>query len=73
MPRWFVPLLVVVAAMFAYAPISIAHAPIESTMLLVQKIFYFHVPAWFVMFSGAIHSAGASIVYLATGTREADH
>ena len=32
MPRWFVPLTVVVAAMFAYAPISIANAPIESTM-----------------------------------------
>lgn len=73
MPRWFVPLAVVVAAMFAYAPISIAHAPIESTMFLVQKIFYFHVPSWFVMFSGAFLCAGASVVYLARGSREADH
>jgi len=73
MPRWFVPLAVVVAAMFAYAPISIAQAPIESTMLLVQKIFYFHVPSWFVMFSGAFLCAGASVVYLARGSREADH
>src|ERR671911_1081847 len=73
MPRWFVPLAVVVAAMFAYAPISIAHAPIESTMLLVQKIFYFHVPAWFVMFSGAFLCAGASIAYLVKGSRESDH
>ena len=73
MPRWFVPLAVVVAAMFAYAPISIAHAPIESTMLLVQKIFYFHVPSWFVMFSGAFLCAGASVAYLARGSRNADH
>ena len=73
MPRWFVPLVVVVAAMFAYAPISIANAPIESTMLLVQKIFYFHVPSWFVMFSGAFLCAGASVRYLTKGSREADH
>jgi len=73
MPRWFAPLAVVVAAMFAYAPISIANAPIESTMLLVQKIFYFHVPSWFVMFSGAFLCAGASVRYLTKGSREADH
>jgi heme exporter protein C len=73
MPRWFVPLTVVFAAMFAYAPISIANAPIESTMLLVQKIFYFHVPSWFVMFSGAFLCAGASVRYLTKGSREADH
>jgi len=72
-PRWFVPLTVLVAAMFAYAPISIANAPIESTMLLVQKIFYFHVPSWFVMFSGAFLCAGASVRYLTKGSREADH
>ena len=73
MKKAFIPLLVVAAAMFAYAPISIAHAPIESTMLLVQKIFYFHVPAWFVMFSGAFLCAGASIAYLVKGSRESDH
>ena len=30
----------------------IAGAPYESTMGLVQKIFYFHVPSWFAMFTG---------------------
>ena len=30
--------------MFAYAPVAIQQAPYESTMGLVQKIFYFHVP-----------------------------
>ena len=73
MQRLFLPLLVVVAAMFAYAPVMIANAPFESTMLLVQKIFYFHVPAWFVMFSGAFLCAGASIAYLVKGSRESDH
>ena len=33
----------VAAAMFAYAPFMILDAPYESTMGLVQKIFYFHV------------------------------
>lgn len=73
MQRLFLPLTIVVAAMFAYAPIMIANAPFESTMLLVQKIFYFHVPSWFVMFSGAFLCAGASVVYLAKGSRDADH
>ena len=73
MQRWFAPLTLLVAAMLAYAPISIANAPIESTMLLVQKIFYFHVPSWFVMFSGAFLCAGASVRYLTKGSREADH
>ncbi len=73
MPRIFAPLTLVVAAMFAYAPLMIANAPIESTMFLVQKIFYFHVPSWFVMFSGAFLCAGASVRYLAKGSREADH
>ena len=73
MSRWFAALAVLVAAMFAYAPISIANAPYESTMLLVQKIFYFHVPSWFVMFSGAFLCAFASARYLAGGSRNADH
>jgi heme exporter protein C len=73
MQRLFLPLLILVAAMFAYAPLAIANAPFESTMLLVQKIFYFHVPSWFVMFSGAFLCAGASVVYLAKGSKNADH
>jgi heme exporter protein C len=59
--------------MFAYAPIMIANAPFESTMLLVQKIFYFHVPSWFAMFTGAIMCGVASGIYLFKGSRRADH
>jgi heme exporter protein C len=63
----------VAAAMFAYAPISIANAPFESTMGLVQKIFYFHVPSWFAMFTGAFICGIASAVFLFKGSRRADH
>ena len=37
--------------MLAASPFMIAGAPYESTMGLVQKIFYFHVPSWFAMFT----------------------
>jgi heme exporter protein C len=73
MKRAFLPLTILVAAMFAYAPVMIAQAPFESTMLLVQKIFYFHVPSWFVMFSGAFICAIGSARYLFAGSRRADH
>jgi heme exporter protein C len=65
-------LTVLAAAMFAYAPVMIANAPYESTMGLVQKIFYFHVPSWFVMFSAAFVCGGASAVYLFKGREGAD-
>ena len=70
MTKSFGLLLVVVAAMFAYAPIAIANAPFESTMGLVQKIFYFHVPSWFVMFTGAGLCGMASALFLFRGSRQ---
>jgi len=72
MARLFPALLVLVAALFAYAPVMIANAPFESTMGLVQKIFYFHVPSWFVMFSGAFICAWGSVLYLFKGSKDAD-
>ena len=45
MRKSFVLWLVVAAAMFAVAPFLIVRAPYESTMGLVQKIFYYHVPS----------------------------
>ncbi len=63
MRKLFLPIFVVATLMFAYAPIMIADAPYESTMLLVQKIFYFHVPAWFVMFT-AIFISGICSAHL---------
>jgi heme exporter protein C len=72
MKKLFTPLLILTAAMFAYAPVAIQRAPYESTMGLVQKIFYFHVPSWFVMFSAAGVCGIASAVFLFTGRKDAD-
>jgi heme exporter protein C len=72
MQKAFPFLLVIVAAMFAYAPVLIVGAPYESTMGLVQKIFYFHVPSWVVMFTSGTVCGVASIRFLMTGRKEAD-
>jgi heme exporter protein C len=72
MKKLFPLLLVVVAAMFAYAPVLIHEAPYESTMGLVQKIFYFHVPAWIVMFTSAFVCGIASAIMVFTGRKGAD-
>jgi heme exporter protein C len=58
--------------MFAYAPVLILQAPYESTMGLVQKIFYFHVPAWMVMFTSAFVCGFASLAYLLKARPGAD-
>lgn len=57
-------LLVIAAVMFAGAPMFIAGAPVESTMGLVQKIFYFHVPSWIVMFLAVFICGFSSAIYL---------
>lgn len=72
MKKLFLPLVVLAAAMFAYAPVMIAHAPYESTMGLVQKIFYFHVPAWFAMFTAIGVCGVSSLIYLFTNRATAD-
>ena len=64
MKRLFPVLLIVAAAMFAYAPVMIQGAPYEATMGLVQKIFYFHVPSWMVMFTSAFVCGIASAAVL---------
>jgi len=73
MRRSFPLLLLVAMALFALAPVMVARAPYESTMGLVQKIFYFHVPAWFVMFSAAFVCGIGSILFLFKGSRAGDH
>lgn len=64
MSKIFGGLLVISAVMFAGAPILIAGAPYESTMGLVQKIFYFHVPSWIVMFLAVFICGFSSAIYL---------
>src|SRR5690349_14914104 len=70
--RLFVPMLVAGFALVASAPLLIAQAPYESTMGLVQKIFYFHVPSWIAMFTAIGVCGVASARYLVRRTPSAD-
>jgi heme exporter protein C len=70
--RAFAPLVVVVAALFVAAPYFIAQAPYESTMGLVQKIFYFHVPAWMAMYTAIAVCGIASAIVLFRNSKTAD-
>ena len=70
--RLFAPCLVLGTVLFAGAPFLIASARYESTMGLIQKIFYFHVPSWFAMFLGVFICGVASTVYLFRRTPASD-
>jgi len=70
--RWFVPVLVLTAVMFAYSPIAIANAPYEVTMRLVQKIFYYHFPTWMALTVTVTVCTAASLLFLFRGTPLAD-
>ena len=61
---FFLPLVLVTVVLFGYAPFLINAAPYESTMGLVQKIFYFHVPSAIAMFLSAFVAGIASAVFL---------
>jgi heme exporter protein C len=72
MPTWFTPLAIVCGLMFAASPILIANAPFESTMGLVFKIFFYHMPsAWMFLLSGVLCGI-ASVRYLASGDARHD-
>jgi heme exporter protein C len=58
-------LLLLAAVMFAAAPYLINTAPYESTMGLVQRIFYFHFPSAMTMMLTAIVCGVASALFLA--------
>ncbi|HVL66039.1 MAG TPA: cytochrome c biogenesis protein CcsA [Vicinamibacterales bacterium] len=64
MQRTFPLLVLMCIALFGYAPFLIAGAPYESTMGLVQKIFYFHVPSAIAMFLSAFVCGIASAIFL---------
>jgi heme exporter protein C len=57
---------------FMTVPFMIVGAPVEPTMGIVQKIFYFHVPcAWLLLLSTMVCAAG-SIAYLFGGSERGD-
>ena len=66
-------LLLVTAVFFVRAPFLIQAAPIESTMGVVQKIFYFHVPAAAATFLAATVCGIASLLFLWRRKPLADH
>jgi heme exporter protein C len=68
----FLIALAVLAAGFLAVPFLIVGAPIEPTMGIVQKIFYFHVPcAWLLLMSTMVCAAG-SVGYLFFGSARGD-
>ncbi len=58
---------------FALAPVLIHRAPYESTMGLVQKIFYFHLPGALMMLFIALFAGVMSGIFLFTKKPWADH
>jgi heme exporter protein C len=72
MRKVFGPICALTGVMFVVAPFLIARAPYESTMGLVQKIFYFHVPSWFAMFTAIGICGVASLIHLFRTSPRAD-
>src|SRR5712691_8384373 len=72
MPKWFMPAAVICGIMFALSPVLIARAPYESTMGLVQKIFYYHMPAAGMFLVAAVVCGIASVRYLFGGSPRQD-
>ena len=64
MRKAFGPLVVVAGALFVAAPYFIAQAPFESTMGLIQKIMYYHVPSWIAQYCAITVCGVASAIYL---------
>jgi heme exporter protein C len=60
----FAILMAISAVGFLAVPFLIVSAPIEPTMGIIQKIFYFHAPiAWLLLLSTGVCAAG-SVAYL---------
>ena len=60
----FLAAVIATLAVFALFPVIVALAPDESTMGLVQKIFYVHVPCWWAMGAGVAVCGIASLIFL---------
>jgi heme exporter protein C len=72
MRKAFGPILLLAGVMLVGAPFMVARAPYESSMGLVQKIFYFHVPSWFAMFTAIGVCGVASLIHLFKSSPRAD-
>ena len=72
MPKWFTPAAALCGLMFAVSPLLIANAPFESTMGMVQKISYYHMPSAWIFLIAAVVCGVASVRYLFRGTVSQD-
>ena len=72
MPKWFTPAAALCAVLFAGSPLVIANAPYESTMGLVQKIFYYHMPSAWIFLISAVVCGVASVRFLFGGSPKQD-
>jgi heme exporter protein C len=72
MRKLFIPVMGLTTLLFAYSPLAIANAPYESTMLLVQKIFYYHFATWMALTAAVTVCFVASGIYLFKGHEWAD-
>ena len=72
MSRNYGALVLLATIMLAVSPVLVANAPYESTMGLVQKIFYYHFPAAMMLFLGTIMCGVSSLRVLFRGDLKAD-
>lgn len=71
--RWFLPLVAIAGLAPAAAALWVWFgAPVERTMGVAQKIFYFHVPAAWGMYAATALCAGAAAVFLANRGEKAE-
>jgi heme exporter protein C len=61
---WLILAAVTIALVVAALGVIFFHAPVERTMGIVQKIFYFHVPSAYAMYVGFALCGIGSTVYL---------
>ncbi len=72
-PRLLTILNYTTAALFLIAVAMVFfYAPLEAVMGQVQRIFYFHVPSWWVGMLGLLVAGVAGVLYLVRGDRRWD-
>src|SRR5688500_14731486 len=58
MPKWFTPAAILCGLMFVISPVLIARAPDESSMGMVYKVYYYHMPsAWMFLLAPLVCGA----------------
>ncbi len=72
LPPWFLACVAVSALGLGLVPQLIVAAPRETTMGLVYKIFFYHVPVSWLALLGAMVTGAGSIAYLFKGSERGD-